>query len=78
MLEMTPNFIIRVNPSTSMLEMKVELLNNKFSSEEDYEVDAHRGKFELIVIQIDGEAFSLKGGNFLLQNPSKSGSGFQW
>ena len=32
-LKMVPNFIIRVNPSTSF--MKVELLNDKFSSQEE-------------------------------------------
>ena len=34
-LKMTPSFINRVNPSTSLLEMKVELRNKKFSSQED-------------------------------------------
>lgn len=42
-LKMTPNFIIRVNSSTSLLEMKVELLNNTFSSQKDYKFHAPRG-----------------------------------
>ena len=36
-LKMTPNFIIRFNPSTTLLEMNVEVLNDKFSTQEDEE-----------------------------------------
>lgn len=34
-LKMAKNFIIRVNPSTSLLEMKVDMLNDNISSQED-------------------------------------------
>ena len=34
-LKVAPNFIIWINPSTSLLETKVELLNNKFSPQQD-------------------------------------------
>ena len=34
-LKILPNFIIWINSSTSLLEMKVELLKNMFSPQED-------------------------------------------
>jgi len=57
--------------------MKVELLNNEFSPQENLEMHAPRGQFELILIKSDEEAFSLKGRIFPLQNPSNSGSSSQ-
>ena len=66
-----------ISPSTLLQEMKMEFLHNRFSPEEDKKIHAPKGKFELVLIKICGEALFLKGGSFPLQNTSSSGSGSQ-